>query len=689
MKVKEMAKRLEIPSDEYRSFRDRVRELMKEGFLIKVRKGKYALHGETELYEGRIEVRKDSKAHVRPDGEGEEKIFISLPDRKGAVNGDRVRVLIVGESRKWGTRRGRVVEIVHRAHPIIAGRLARDRGKYVVKPGNPRIDREVVIEGEVKGVEEGELVTVNVREWGKRGRYVYGTIDRVYKDASDTDVDIISIILEFGLPLEFPADVLEEAEQISTTIGPEEISDREDCRSLFTFTVDPADAHDFDDALSIEELSGGLWRVGIHIADVSHYVKIDSALDGEAMKRGNSVYLVDRAIPMLPETLSGDTCSLKPDEDRLTMSVFVVLDNEGRIDSKEIKKSVIRSRSRLTYDQAQSIIDGETNGGDDRLSVDVKNLFRLSKLLRGRRMERGSLDFDRPESFVVLNENGLPVDIRKVTQLGSHRLVEEFMVLANEVVAAMLDKAEVQTIFRIHEAPSETDIEDLERFLLRFGYSPTWRNKGIVPEAFQKILHSVRGKREEGIIMNLTLRSMKRAIYSVENVGHFGLATDLYTHFTSPIRRFPDLTVHRQLKALLHSVELPYPGGGKNRLDIIAGITTETERVADLAEWDSVDLKKVQFMERHLGEIFDGTICGFLPFGFFVLLDAYFVEGMVALRDLEDDYYDFHEDIFAIVGRRKGLTFSLGDRVKVQVARTSREKREIDFFLTGHESWKP
>ncbi len=687
MKIKEMAKRLEIPSGEYRSFRHRVGELLEEGFLVKARKGKYTLRDEAEMYVGRIEVRKDGRAHVKPDVEGEEKIYISLPDRKGAVNGDRVRVVVVGESGRWGARRGRIVEIVHRAHPVIAGRLARDRGRYIVKPGNPRIDREVVIDGEVKDAEEGELVTVNVREWGKSGHYVYGTLDRVYRDASDTDVDMLSIILEHGLPLDFPAEVLDEAGEIVATIDPGEIDARKDCRHLNTFTIDPVDAHDFDDALSIEKLDGDLWRVGVHIADVSHYVRIGSELDREAMRRGNSVYLVDRAIPMLPGPLSGDICSLRPDEDRLTMSVFAVLDREGEIHSKEIRETVIRSRSRLTYDRAQAIIDGRTGETDERLSDDIRELFWLSRILRGRRLERGSLDFDRPESFVVLNDDGLPVDIRKVTQLDSHRLIEEFMVLANEIVAGILQEAGVRTIFRIHEAPSETDLEDLERFLLRFGHSPAWRQEGIVPAAFQKILRSVRGKREEGIIVNLTLRSMKRAVYSVDNRGHFGLSTDLYTHFTSPIRRCTDITVHRQLKALLRSLEPPYPGDAGNGLATIAGNATETERVADLAEWDSVDLKKVQFMERHLGEIFEGTIGGFLPFGFFVLLDAYFVEGMVALRDLGDDYYDFHEDAFAIVGRRTGRTFSLGDRVKVQVARTSRERREIDFFLTEHEPW--
>ena len=520
------------------------------------------------------------------------------------------------------------------------------------------------------------MVTIN--DWGKGGRFLYGTVSEFFGKASEEDADILSIILEHGLPLDFPAEVLEEAEKIDLDVNE---MGRDDCRGLTAFTIDPIDAKDHDDALSIERVDGGAWKVGVHIADVAHYVRIGTSLDAESMRRGNSVYLVDRAIPMLPERLSADICSLKEGEDRLALSVFALIGGDGVIRGSEFRETVIRSRARLTYDQAQALIDGADVVQDDTLAAGVRDLYRLSEALRGRRMKRGSLDFDRPESYVVLDDKGLPVDILQVLQMASHRLVEEFMIMANEIVTRHLTEKGVPMIFRIHEAPEEDDLKELGEYLQRFRLAPLWRKSGITPETFQRVLKSVKGRKEEAIIVNLLLRSMKRARYSVDNKGHFGLSSELYTHFTSPIRRYPDLTVHRQLKASLRSGELPYPGEEKETLREIAEQSTECERTANLAEWDSVDLKKVQFMERHLGETFDGTICGFVPVGFFVTLDAYFVEGIVLLRDLEDDYYDFVEELFIIRGRRRGRTFSLGDRVMVQVSRTDRLRREIDFHL--------
>jgi ribonuclease R len=685
MKVKEIAKRLGIRTESYRSFRDRVRELHREGFLVKVRKGKYALKDMADLVEGKIRVRRDGSGRLLTDDKEGKTLYLSPRDRKNAIHGDYVRALVVGESRR-GDRRGRVIEVLRRAHPWVAGFLDSHKGKHYVRPGNARFDKEVVVRGDMKEASEGDLVTVRVEDWGKGGHFVYGSIDRVFGDASETDADILSIILEYGLPLEFPSEVLEETDEISKCLEIEEINRRRNLRSLNAFTIDPADARDHDDAISVEKLGNDLWRVGIHIADVSHYVKIGTYLDREALTRGNSVYLVDRAIPMLPEELSAGICSLKPDEDRLTLSVLIVLDGDGTIREKEIVESVIHSRYRLTYEDAQVIIDSETEQSSDRqLFHDLKDLFRLSRALRRSRMESGSIDFDRPESYVVLNEDGLPVDIRKSLQLGSHRLIEEFMIAANEVVARHLTDGRIPMIYRVHEEPSEDDLEVLGEYLVRFGYSPLWRRSGISPKTFQAILKSVRGKKEETLITNLVLRGMKRAQYSARNIGHFGLASDLYTHFTSPIRRYSDLAIHRQLKAVLNSRELPYPAEERERLVEIASVTTERERIADLAEWTSVDLKKVQFMERHLGEVFEGTISGLVQAGFFVLLDRYFVEGMVPLRDIEDDYYDFVEEVFVIRGRRRGRIFSLGDPVNVQVARTDHLRREIDFFLVDHQ----
>ncbi len=684
MKIKELAKRLGVPSDTYRNFRDEVRALYRNGFLVRVRKGRYALGEMSNLVEGRIRVRRDGSARLAASGEPESSVYISRFNRLGAIDGDRVRVMVTGETGRESPR-GKVVEVLERAHPRVAGYLSVGaRGRGLVQPGNPRIDREIIVSGDMVNAREGDLVVVDVVDWGRGSRYAHGIISEVYDDSTEMECDILTIILEHGLPLAFPPEVLEEAGEISSTISGEEIRRRNDCRMLRTFTIDPGSAHDFDDALSVERIDGDRWRVGIHIADVSHYVRPDSAIDREAMSRGNSVYLVDRAIPMLPERLSGGICSLKPGEDRLAVSLFAIVDRGGRIGGIEFGETVIRSRSRLTYEDAQEIIEMDSSGDGDPLTRDILDLFHLSRTLREKRMERGSLDFDRPESFVVLNEDGLPVDIRKVEQLDSHRLIEEFMVMANEIVANHLAEEEIPFIVRVHESPSPEDLEVLTEYLNRFGYAPLWKKEGIRPETFQRILHMVRGNREEMIIVNLVLRSMKRALYAVKNIGHFGLASPLYTHFTSPIRRFVDLTVHRRLKQALGSGGETEGEDVEDRLGEIANHASERERTADLAEWDSVDLKKVQFMEAHLGDIFPGTISGLNPAGFFVQLDPFFVEGMVPFRDLGDDYYDFIEEQYVIRGRRRGRTFSLGDRVTVQVARTNRRRREIDFFLIDH-----
>jgi len=681
MKVKELARRMDIPAESYRTFRNQVIALYREGFLVKVRKGKYALGRMAECREGRIRVQSDGTAYLSVGKGAGNRLFIPLRDRGGAVDGDLVRFIVMEEGRGQGGR-GRVVEILERAHPAFPGYLVIQGRRTLVRPANPRIDREVLLTDEVEGVEEGDLVMVEVRDWGKGGRFVYGTIVKAFGRVSGHEADILSIVLDHNLPLEFPPEVIGEAERIRVTVEDRALEGRTDLRSLPAFTIDPVDAKDYDDALSIEHIHGDLWRVGIHIADVAHFVKIGTAIDNEAMKRGNSVYLVDRAIPMLPERLSGGACSLMPGQDRLTVSVLVDIDLEGRVRKGDIRETAIRSRHRLTYDQAQAIIDGRETP-DGRLSHDVRQLHRLSQAIRKARLEKGSLDFDRPESFVVLNEEGVPVDVRKIVQLGSHRLIEEFMVLANGIVAERLTRSELPVIYRVHEPPSEADLEPLGSTLTRFGLFPLWRKTGIEPATFQRILRSFRGRKEEAIINDLVLRSMKRAQYSTRNVGHFGLAMDLYTHYTSPIRRYSDLTVHRQVKALLHGVDPPYRADG-DRLKTIAGQCSERERIADRAEWDSIDLKKVEFMERHRGEIFPGSVSGFVPVGCFVLLDPYFIEGMVPFRGLEDDYYDFIEDLFLARGRRTGRTFSLGDRVRVRVARTDRLRREIDFELIDH-----
>jgi ribonuclease R len=683
MKIKEMAKRLDVPSDLYRTFRDGVRDLYGGGFLVRVRKGRYQLARSVELREGRIAVRRDGSALLKPVAPGQEPVRISARDRKDAVHGDRVRVLVDEDRGRWGWT-GRVVEVLERAHPMIGGVLVRSRGHCLVRPANPRIDRDVVVVGGPGEAKEGDTVAVEILDWGRGGRRIQGTITRVFGDPSTHDPGIVSIILENGLPFDFPTEVLEAARSIAEEAREDDLPGRLDRRDLPLFTIDPADAHDYDDGLSLERIGRGRWRVGIHIADVSHFVRPGSPVDLEARRRGTSVYLVDRAIPMLPERLSGEVCSLLPGEQRPAVSVFVDIGRDGTIHGTKISETVVRSRARLTYDRAQRILEGGDDPEAGAFREDLRRLHALSRELHRARAERGSLDFDRPEPRVILDDEGVPVEVHRVDPLDSHRLIEEFMVLANRIVTEALTGAGVPLIYRVHEAPSAEDLEPLERCLAGLGRTPPWRASGISPGALQQVLDGCRSRGEKHLLSHLVLRSMKRALYSGRNRGHFGLAVPLYAHFTSPIRRYPDLFVHRQLKAHLRGQRPPVPEAEEGLLEEIAVHAVERERAADRAEWDSVDLKIVQFMENRLGEVFPGMVSGFASAGFFVLLDAFPVEGMVLLRDLEDDFYEFIDEEWRLRGRRTGRTFSLGDRVRIEVARADRFRREIDFRLLDH-----
>jgi ribonuclease R len=497
----------------------------------------------------------------------------------------------------------------------------------------------------------------------------------------EAGVDILAIVHGHELPLDFPPAVEREAEALRDRgITAADLEGREDFRDLLIFTIDPVDAKDHDDALSIRTLPEGLWEVGVHIADVSHYVRESSALDGEAALRGTSIYLVDRVIPMLPHPLSSNLCSLLPGEDRLSLSMIAELDAAGEMRTSRIVRGVIRSRHKLSYEQAQGSLDREASV-DPETDEALRQLAMLARTLRERRAARGSLDFDLPESRVILNAAGEPTDIQRVLRLESHRLIEDFMLLANEVIAGRAEKRRLPFVYRIHEGPDEARIEQLADFAGSFGHR-LGRAGRVRPLEIQKLLTRVRGRPEESLLSTAVLRSMKQARYSRENVGHFGLAADRYTHFTSPIRRYPDLVVHRLCGRYFIDGERPGPGLA-DALETVARISSERERVAVTAERDSIELKKVEFMERHLGTEFDGTISGVRAFGFSVLLDAFHVEGLVHVSSLEDDYYVFVEERYELVGESRGRRFRMGDRVRIQVSAVDRESRHIDFVLVS------
>jgi ribonuclease R len=675
LKPKELARMLDVPSEDYKRFRRLLAELESQGRVYRVKGGRYAIPEKINLVAGRLSTVRSGDGFVSVEHGGKD-VFVPASDQGSAMDGDKVVVRI--EARPRGRNPvGRVIKVLERAHPNVVGiyHVARRFG-YVV-PQDRKVMRDILIpQGEEQGAREHDVVVVEITSYGDTKLNSVGRVTRVLGATTDPGVDVLSIIFEHRLPLDFPPDVLGEAERASS--APTEISGgRIDRRDLLVFTIDPSDAKDHDDALSITPLGRGLWEVGVHIADVSHYVELGTPLDAEALARGTSVYLVDRVVPMLPHVLSSGVCSLRPDEDRYAVSLFATLDSEGRVREHRFERTLIRSRHRLSYEQAQAVLDGET-GIDDETDEAIRRLDDLARVLRRIREGRGSLDFDLPEARVILGTEGDPVDIQRVLRLESHRLIEDFMLLANEIVATEASRKKIPVIYRIHQPPTQAKLEGLRDFLATLGHPLPQRE--IHPRDLQKLLEGVSGLPEENLISTVLLKSMQRARYSSVNLGHFGLASDNYCHFTSPIRRYPDLVTHRTvIRALVE--RRPIPQGWSEELETMAERSSEREQLAAAAERDSIELKKIEFMERHLGEDFSGTVSGVASFGFFVLLDDFFVEGLVHVNALRDDYYEFRDEEYALVGSRRGRRFRLGDRVQVEVARLDKEERHIDFAL--------
>ena len=677
LKAKELARALGLPTEDYREFRDFLRDLERGGAIYRVKGQRYALPEKINLTVGVLSTTRNGDGFVRSEKGGRD-IFVPGSLLESAMDGDQVVVRV--EGRPTGKNpEGRIIKILQRAHPTVVGTFREARRFGYVVPLDDRLFRDVLIpEGENEGARTGDVVVARITAYGDRKLNPTGEVERVLGPITTPGVDVLSILFGYGLELEFPPEVEAAAKAIIRSRQGEGWSNRIDRTGLHIFTIDPSDAKDHDDALSIEAAGDGLWEVGIHIADVSHYVEKSSPLDVEALRRGTSVYLVDRVVPMLPHLLSSDVCSLRPDVDRAAVSLFVTLDGKAQVRSHRFERTRIRSRHRLDYEQVESVLKG---GGriDDRTDSDIKQLAALAGALRQIRMRRGSIDFDLPEARVLLGPDGIPIDIQKTVQLESHRLIEDFMLLANETVAREAVKRNLPIPFRVHESPAPERAQELKRFLGTLGY--TIPNRGLKPKDLQKVLKAVEGKPEAGLVSTVLLRSMARARYQPENLGHFGLGAESYTHFTSPIRRYPDLLVHRVVvRGLIEGSAVPSSWGGEE-LARASDRSSMTEGLAAEAERDSVALKKAEFMERHLGEEFTGTVSGVTTFGVFVLLDDYFVDGLIHVNSLMDDYYVLHEEEYSLVGERKGRRFRLGDPLRVQVARVDRLERKIDFIL--------
>jgi ribonuclease R len=663
-----------------------LRELERAGEIARIRKNRYVLPAEADLVGGKLSIHQAGYGFLTPEKPGEADIFIAAENTGTAMHGDRVVARISQDApygRIRGRREGRVIRILERAHDTIVGTLQHSRNFYYVVPDDPRLVHDVYVSPKQDAATVGDKVVVRLEAWESRHVNPEGEIIEVLGPASAPGVDMLSIIRKYHLPTEFPRDVLGQADRISEKIDARQLDGREDLRKEFTVTIDPDDARDFDDAIHVERIENGGWRLGVHIADVAAYVEPESALDREARRRGNSVYLPDRVIPMLPERLSNGVCSLNPGVDRLTHSVFVHFDRNGTAKGARFGRSVIRSAHRLTYKQAYAILKSPPS---DRLSERLHVAWELAGLLRQKRFEHGSLDLDFPEVKVWLDETGKPVRLERVENDESHQLIEEFMLAANEAVARELKNRAVPAIYRIHENPDPEKLGEYREFVLSFGYKVgdlTHRTE------VQRLLASIRGKPEEQALKIGLLKSLKRARYFPQPLGHYGLAKTNYLHFTSPIRRYADLVVHR---ALAQHDGKYRSGTHMSQVASIAEHVSTTERIAADAEIESVRMKKLEFFQSQLDErnpqIFRAAIVDVRNYGLAVELPDALITGLVHVSSLSDDFYLFEPSRRQLIGRRTRKRFSIGDEVRVFVVRVDAFKRQVDFAIASQAPMK-
>lgn len=684
MRMRELARKMRIAASDYKSFRRMIKEALSEGKLSRVRGGRLALPSKHDFVKGRLFVSRSGHGFVIPR-EGTGDVYISPRDMGGAIHGEEVKVAIKN-SRLGRSREGRIIEVLNRENGRVVGRVRTGRFGYYVVAEDPRIKEKIAIDGSSgHAIEKDSIVLVRLFPWEASYLPPRGRVEEVLGKAGAPGVDIDSLIVSHGLPRGFGAEVKSELAHIRTAIPQSEISRRLDLRDNITFTIDPADAKDHDDAISLEQLSRGRFRLGVHIADVSHYVRADKMLDNEAMIRGNSVYLVDRVIPMLPEKLSGNICSLHEGRDRLTVSFIAEIDSDGRVFEWRFAESIIHSAASLNYDEVQDYLDGGQHRRiDPAVGKALKIMLGISRVLRAGRLEKGSLDFDLPEPQVYLDPEGRVLDIVTKKRLPSHEIVEEFMLLANRYAAVYLQGIRAPILYRVHAKPEKEKIENLAELLNEMGFDFSFKGE-ITPVKLQRVLQKVQGEPEEQFVEEILLRSLAKAAYQPDNIGHFGLAFDTYTHFTSPIRRYPDLLTHRVLKLVLNGKLSPVLASEiAGELSRIGAHCTSTEIAADEAERESVKIKQLEYLKERVGGVYDGIISGVVRTGFFVELQGSMVEGMVSFGSLEDDYFVLEEGKHRARGRRSKRVFKLGDRVRVIVARVDLSERRCEFVLAGN-----
>ncbi|WP_297272348.1 ribonuclease R [uncultured Bacteroides sp.] len=658
---------------------DILSEMKEDDYITETEKHRYRLNTHGIEMTGVFQRKSNGKNSFLPD-DGGEPIFIAERNSAHAMNNDRVRIAFYAKRRGKGAE-GEVIEILQRANDTIVGTLEVNKGYAFLLTENRTLANDVFIpKDKLKGGKSGDKAVVKIVEWPERAKNPIGQVIDILGKAGENTAEMHAILAEYGLPYVYPASVEKAADRIPAEIPAEEIARREDFRDVTTFTIDPKDAKDFDDALSIRQLKNGLWEVGVHIADVTHYVPEGGIIDKEAEKRATSVYLVDRTIPMLPERLCNFICSLRPDEEKLAYSVIFNLNEKAEVVDSRVVHTVIKSNRRFTYEEAQQVI--ETGQGDYK--DEILQLNKLAKLLREKRFVAGAINFDRYEVKFEIDEKGKPVSVYFKISKDANKLIEEFMLLANRTVAeriGIVPKGKKPKVFpyRIHDLPDPDKLDNLAQFIARFGYKlRTTGSKADVSKSINHLLDDIQGKKEENLIETVSIRAMQKARYSTHNIGHYGLAFEYYTHFTSPIRRYPDMIVHRLLTKYLDQHGRTV---SEKKYEALCDHCSEMEQVAANAERSSIKYKQVEFMTERLGQVYDGVISGVTEWGLYVELNENKCEGMVPIRDLDDDYYEFDEKNYCLRGRRTNRTYSLGDAITIRVARANLEKKQLDFAL--------
>ena len=676
---------------------DMIEEMAWDDFLVKVTDSSYKLNTKGQVQEGTFLRKANGKNAFLPD-DGGTPIFVSERNSLWATNGDRVKVSFMAR-RQHHIKEAQVIEILQRKKDQFVGKLRVGKDfAYLITPENIFASDIIIPKRKLKGGKTNDKAIVKITQWpDAEHKNLVGEVVDVIGQTGDNDTEMNTILAQYGLPYVYPKAVEEAANKITGEITPQDVAERDDFRSAFTCTIDPHDAKDFDDALSIEKLDKGLWQVGVHIADVSHYVTEGSVIDKEAVKRATSIYLVDRTIPMLPERLCNFICSLRPDEDKLAYSVIFTLDDEANVKTYRIVHTIIRSKRRYAYEEVQQLLEenGVVDGTGEPAPVpkngkykgeyaeQLITLDRLAKALRKKRFEHGAVKFDREELHFDVDEKGKPTRCYFKRSHDANKLIEEFMLLANRTVAESIGKAKkgrkAKTLpYRVHDNPDPQKMETLRQFIVKFGYKvKTEGTKGAMARSLNKLMDETEGKPEAKMIQTVALRAMMKAKYSVHNIGHFGLAFDYYTHFTSPIRRYPDTMVHRLLTR--------YAQGGRSanekHYEELCEHCSEMELVAQNAERDSIKYKMVEFMADKVGETFAAHISGITSYGIYAEIDENHCEGMIPMRDLSDDYYEFDERNFCLRGRRHHHRYQLGDAIEIQVAGANLEKRQLDFSI--------